>query len=232
MTTSLRSDPTTFPVDPPPSLLDAKVIAEHDWGAFRAVSTMVDHWDRPGWNGGRAYYWMLTFAHEEALIHEALTCQAVVADPFLDPVPSEGLHITLNKVADAADTNPVFLAQLVDRVRGQTPDTFELSVGPLAGSQGSLRYSVAPWGPVIDLHAVLAGAGAPAGGPTALLRPHLGIAYSNRARPAAEVIEQVALLRGRPRVAVRVDGVDLVELRRERAAYRWDVVARVPLCGT
>jgi hypothetical protein len=33
-----------------------------DWQRFRAVTSTVNHWNRPGWSLGReAYYWYLTF---------------------------------------------------------------------------------------------------------------------------------------------------------------------------
>ncbi|MCY0932157.1 hypothetical protein OTB20_39545 [Streptomyces sp. H27-H1] len=72
-------------------------------------------------------------------------------------------------------------------------------------------------------------AGVPGGKPTAHFRPHLGVAYNNRDRAAAECIEAVAELRGRPAVEVVVDQVSLVELRREERAYVWDVLHEVPL---
>lgn len=65
--------------------------------------------------------------------------------------------------------------------------------------------------------------------PTALFRPHLSLAYNNRPRPAAPVIEAVTPLRGLAPVDLHVPDVQLVELRREDRAYRWNVVKSLPL---
>ncbi|WP_395575382.1 hypothetical protein [Streptomyces sp. BK79] len=71
--------------------------------------------------------------------------------------------------------------------------------------------------------------GLPPRKPTALFRPHLSLAYNNRSRPAAPVIEAVTALRGLPPVDLHVREVRLVELRREGRSYRWDVVRSLPL---
>ena len=72
-------------------------------------------------------------------------------------------------------------------------------------------------------------AGAPGRRSTESFRPHLGIAYSNSIRPAAPIAAQVAELRDRPSIPLPIGHVDLVELRREYAAYRWEVIAEVTL---
>ena len=233
MGTVLRRDRRSFPPDPPGDLDDPHAIAAHDWAAFQAVSHMADHWDRPGWNGGRAYYWMLTFPSHNTLIDDARVLQDAVAGPTLDPVPADGLHITLNKVAESGTFSRNDLARVASLAQEYAPRAFHLQVGPLAGSKGALRYSVAPWVPLINLHESLAQAGAQAGAPggrsTKSFRPHLGIAYSNSIHPAAPVAAQVAELRGRPSIPLLIGHVDLVELRREYAAYRWEVIAEVTL---
>ncbi|PVE04520.1 2'-5' RNA ligase family protein [Streptomyces scopuliridis] len=233
MSAVLRRDRRAFPSDPPRDLADPHAIAAHDWAAFQAVSHMSNHWDRPGWSGGRAYYWMLTFPNERALINDARACQDAVTNPALDLVPADGLHITLNKVADSAAMGERDLARVVQVAQDTAPQAFDLQVGPLAGSRGALRYSVAPWNPLISLHAILARAGTLAGAAggrsTESFRPHLGIAYSNTTRPADSVISQVAELRGRPTLPVHVSHADLVELRRENATYRWDVISAITL---
>ncbi|MCZ9353478.1 2'-5' RNA ligase family protein [Streptomyces mutabilis] len=93
--------------------------------------------------------------------------------------------------------------------------------------------TVAPWGPVLALHLALSESMASLGlaprKPTALFRPHLSLAYNNRPRPAGPVVEAVTALRGLPSVELHVREVQLVELRREDRAYRWDVVKSLPL---
>lgn len=114
-----------------------------------------------------------------------------------------------------------------------SPSGFRLRAVPLAGSRGAVRLTVAPWGPVLALHAALSESMAPLGlaprKPTALFRPHLSLAYNNRPRPAAPVIEAVTPLRGLAPVDLHVREVQLVEPRREDRACRWDVVKSLPL---
>lgn len=63
---------------------------------------MVDHWDRPGWTAQtRAYYWTLAFSACPALAGLARRCQQHLAPLGLDPVPEDGLHITLTRVGFA-----------------------------------------------------------------------------------------------------------------------------------
>jgi hypothetical protein len=104
---------------------------------------------------------------------------------------------------------------------------------PLAGSRGAVRLTLTPWEPLVRLHAALVAAnasvGLPAMKPTTLFRPHLSLAYNNRPRPAGPVIETVAGLRSLPSVELSVADVQLVELRRCGAEYRWDVLASLPL---
>ncbi|MBO2459849.1 2'-5' RNA ligase family protein [Actinomadura violacea] len=226
-------DPRAFPPAPPADLDDAEAIAANDWEAFRQVAQMRDHWSRPGWYPGRrAYYWMLTFPDEPELLAMAHRCQSAIAPLGLDLIPDDGLHITLTRIAEAG-TPRARLDALAEHAAEQIPTAFELSFGPLAGSPGAVRFSVVPWRPLVELHAVLAHAnlraGVDVGTPTARFRPHLGIAYSNRVRPAAPIIETVAILREAEPVLTQVVSVELVELRREASTYKWDVLHRVPL---
>jgi 2'-5' RNA ligase len=227
-------DPRAFPPAPPADLDDAEAIAANDWEAFRQVAQMRDHWSRPGWYPGRrAYYWMLTFPDEPELLAMAHRCQSAIAPLGLDLIPDDGLHITLTRIAEAAGTPRARLDALADHAAEKMPTAFELSVGPLAGSPGAVRFSVAPWRPLVELHAALAHAnlraGLDVGTPTARFRPHLGIAYCNRVRPAAPITEVVASQRSVTPVRAEVVSADLVELRREASTYKWEVLHRIPL---
>ena len=232
----LVTDDRSFPVAPPEDLDDASAIVANDWAAFAGINRMTNHWDRPGWVPGHtAYYWMITFPDQQDLIDEASYCQRQIAGLALDPVPSDGLHVTMAKIGDAAALRPRDIDELARRASTAVTRAFPMTVHPLAGSRGAVRFSIAPWTPVVQLHAALVAtgqaAGVPGGKPTATIRPHLGIAYNNCDRPAEPVIERVALLRRRPPITVHVENVDLVKLRREGAAYRWDVLHRVPLAA-
>ncbi|MFJ8599413.1 2'-5' RNA ligase family protein [Streptomyces shenzhenensis] len=113
------------------------------------------------------------------------------------------------------------------------PSAFSVRAMPLAGSRGAVRLSLGPWEPLLRLHHALAKAGSSAGlapkKPTSAFRPHLSLAYNNRRRPAAPVVEAVSGLRALPAVELSVSAAQLVELRREGRTYRWDVRKTIPL---
>ncbi|WP_434976253.1 2'-5' RNA ligase family protein [Streptomyces mirabilis] len=234
MAPELDTDSRAFPCVPPSDLDDPRVIVEHDWAAFRAVEQMTNHWDRPGWSDQRrVYYWMLTHANAPELVRRAEYCQGSLEHLGMDFVPSDGLHVTMPRVGDA---ELVSMAQ-IQSLRASAADTFfrgfRVLAHPLAGSRGAVRFSLSPWRPLVRLHTMLRAlgeqAGAPGGKPTSVFRPHLGIAYNNRGRSAAPVIEAVSQLRGLPPVELEITSVELVELRRQDNAYRWETVFTLPL---
>jgi 2'-5' RNA ligase len=230
----LSADPAAFPAEPPTDTHDPAATAAHDWAAFSALEEMTDHWARPGWSdGSRAYYWMLTFPDDQRLAALARQCQQELAPLGLDPVPADGLHITLAHVGrpDAVDAGQ--LDSLALGAEALLPDAFSVRAMPLAGSRGAVRLSLGPWEALLRLHHALATAGSSVGlapkKPTSAFRPHLSLAYNNRRRPAAPVVEAVSGLRALPAVELFVPAVQLVELRREGRTYRWDVRKNVPL---
>ncbi|MFH9561195.1 2'-5' RNA ligase family protein [Streptomyces globisporus] len=237
MTPDLDVFAEAFPHRPPPDLDSPEVLVEHDWQAFSAVEQMTDHWARPGWHDGvRVYYWMLTFPDAEGLISLARQCQEELAHLGMDRVPEEGLHVTLTRVGRADLVSDDQVRRLADLAEQTAPPAFEIAAHPMAGSRGAVRFTLAPWSPLIRLHAALSEAGrhvhVPGGKPTAAFRPHLGVQYSNRTCSAAPVIESVAPLRSLEPVPLTIGSVELVELWRTSApapAYRWRVVHRVPL---
>ncbi|MFJ2161257.1 2'-5' RNA ligase family protein [Streptomyces sp. NPDC087856] len=224
----LSADPAAFPAEPPADTHDPAVTAAHDWAAFRALDEMTDHWARPGWpDGSRAYYWMLTFPDDQPLAALARHCQEELAPLGLDPVPTDGLHITLARVGRPGTVAPDQLDNLARDAEALLPSAFSVRAMPLAGSRGAVRLSLGPWEPLLRLHHALAKAGNRAGlapkKPTSAFRPHLSLAYNNRQRPAAPVVDAVSRLRVLPAVELAVAAVQLVELRREGRTYRWDV---------
>ncbi|MFG2963060.1 2'-5' RNA ligase family protein [Streptomyces sp. NPDC048288] len=230
----LSADPAAFPAEPPADTHDPAVTAAHDWAAFSALDEMIDHWARPGWSdGSRAYYWMLAFPDDRRLATLAGHCQEELAPLGLDPVPTDGLHITLARVGRSDAVAPGQLDSLARDVEALLPPAFSIRAMPLAGSRGAVRLSLGPWEPLLRLHHALAEAGSSAGlapkKPTSAFRPHLSLAYNNRRRPATPVVEAVSALRALPAVELSVSTVQLVELRREGRTYRWDLRKSVPL---
>ncbi|MEU4347113.1 2'-5' RNA ligase family protein [Streptomyces sp. NPDC023838] len=187
---------------------------------------MANHWDRPGWNEDtRAYYWMLTFPGNSPLIKHMQQCQRALAHLDFDNIDADGLHLTLGRIGLVDDVTDDQLDQLTRDAQRKISGSFTLQAIPLTASRGAIRYSVAPWTPIVELHQTLNAIGAanglPPHKPTTVLRPHIGLAYANRTLPADRVRTALRPLRELKPVDIPVHQVDLVELRREGRAYRW-----------
>lgn len=221
----LKTDPRAFPAVPPPCCDDPVQVAEHDWAAFTSLPEMANHWNRPGWSPAtRAYYWMLTFPDAADLIEMTRECQHALRHLEFDMVPTDGLHLTLARIGSSDTISFGQLDQLAGTVQGSTT-AFNLQVIPISGSSGAIRFSIAPWTPLVRLHASLSAAGTKLGmaphKPTSIFRPHVGIGYCNRRMSADIVRDAVQPLRTLAAVDVPVGQVDIVELRREERTYRW-----------
>ncbi|MGW2702330.1 2'-5' RNA ligase family protein [Streptomyces sp. NPDC001340] len=195
---------------------------------------MKDHWDRPGWTSStRAYYWMLTFPDATPLIDHAGRCQKELRHLAFDDIDADGLHLTLGRIGRIDEIDPGHVDRLVAKAHERRPESFTLRAVPLTASRGAIRYSVAPWTPVIQMHEALSAAGTESGipprKPTSLFRPHLGIAYCNRPISADIVRDAIRPLREFDAVDALVQKVRLVELRREGQAYRWQVIHSLEL---
>jgi 2'-5' RNA ligase len=195
---------------------------DEDWTLFSGLTSMVNHWDRPGWlPGRRSYYWYLTFDS---------------ANLYLDPVPLDGLHLTLAKAGWADELTEDEVERVVRRATQEVAPapSFHLEVGPLAGSSGAVRFSVTPWHRLEWLYTTLdqarhTGAIGPHSENT--FRPHTGIAYCNTPVDAAELITTVRTLRTLPPVRTRVKEVQLVMLERQGRTYSWSVRHAIPLAS-
>jgi 2'-5' RNA ligase len=211
-----------------------------DWERFRRLPVMRNHWDRPGWWPGRqSFHWFLTFDDADDLRTLAAACQQRLDYPFLDPVTPGNLHLTVRRLAFTDEVTPAdvdtVIAKAADGCCALAP--FTVRIGPLAGSAGALRFTVTPWQPLLDLHAVVSdavasiGAGLDPSAGSHGFRPHIGIAYCNTTVPTATIVNRVAALRVLPPVDVHVQTLTLVRLRRDNHSYHWDTVARLPLSG-
>ncbi|MFD3592927.1 2'-5' RNA ligase family protein [Nocardia sp. NPDC058640] len=227
-----------FPRQPPDSTSDPDAIARNDWNAFAEIEILRDHWAVKQWTPGRTgYYWYLTFDDSD-LNALAADCQKALAIGGVDPVPLDALHLTMMGVGDTNVVSDQQIDELVSFARESLSEVkpFDLTVGPLSGSRSAIRFSVAPWDPLLDLHQILSVCTAQAlpnsSAPnSSRFRPHLGIAYNNTDRAAAAVIDAVAAVRTARSVTVRVNQVELVVLRRDGHAYRWTTRAVLALGG-
>lgn len=223
-----RSAP--FPLTPPDSLTDVEVIRAHDWAAFQAVDTLVEHWDRPGWRSGRAsYHWMALTSVGQPVLDLLRHTQVGLADQQgLDLIALDAIHLTVSRIGGESDVPTEQRPRIAAAGRARCADLrpFEVEVGPLAGSRGAVRFSIAPWDGLLRLHDrlraatidVLGESATPA--PSSAFRPHLGIAYSGRPQPARPVVQAVQALRRLPCAREVVSAAELVRLERADRAYR------------
>ncbi|MEV0437025.1 2'-5' RNA ligase family protein [Nocardia sp. NPDC050413] len=231
----MKSKP--FPPCCPDSLDDAGEIRRNDWTAFSSLSRMENHWEIKPWPPGTSsFYWYLTFGHDDALASTANACQDALESFPLRPVAVETLHMTLLKVGGFDTVESFVLERVIDNACNalKSVSRFELEVGPLAGSAGAIRFSVAPWSPVLDLVGRLGAAQESEPGlspvkPGQNMRPHIGIAYSAARQPVAPILDTVAGLRELAPVATVVKDVKLVRLWRTDSAYEWEEKATISL---
>lgn len=212
-----------------------------DWQVFRKLQRLADHWYwRPGWRPDRHYLtWYLLFDPDDhADLGTFVAEQQQHLDlPYLDLVPPDGLHLTVQGVAFAEDISADQATQIGATARDLCADLgpFDLTIGPLAGYPGGVFLRAAPWDPVHQLRSHLRHAIGQIIGENRVpdephrFKPHVSVGYCNDAAPAAELIDRVQGLRRRPPLRLTVDAAHLIELRREQHTYRWDVIESVHL---
>lgn len=221
-----------FPPGLPASLDSQTAIEDHDWQAFRRLTHMENHWDRPGWlPGRRSYHWMLRFPDAENVRQLSERCQVQLPLVGLDMVPLDTLHLTIGRIGFTDDLVEATALSIAEEAASSCRilAAFPLTIGPLGGSAGALRFSVAPWSLLLKLHrqvtvATRAVIGARCVMDTTQFRPHLSIAYANASIPVASLIPDLERLRALSPEEVTVSSVSLVELRREGRAYRFETM--------
>jgi 2'-5' RNA ligase len=127
-------------------------------------------------------------------------CLSQLDLPYLDPVRLDKLHLTLPRIGWADELT----SESVGSVARTAEETcsgihpFTLSIGPLAGSAGAVRFSVSPWDPLFTLRDALLRAIRCALGAECQedgYRPHVGIAYCNSPVPATPLVKAIEPLR-------------------------------------
>lgn len=207
-------------------------------GPFGDIRLLRNHWSGPA--RPRAYYWYLTFADNAAVCDLAVRSQQALAFPYYDPVPPDGLHMTIDRIAPeggitTAQLNAVTAAA---RLTCQEIAPFRISLGDLSGTRGAVGFAVTPVTPIRRLRDALRAAtlsecpGAAVDGKEMI--PHVTIAYGNTdGVPAADAIAAVERLNASmPRAEATVDKAALVLLERRQRSYTWELLSQVPLTGT
>ncbi|WP_131787156.1 2'-5' RNA ligase family protein [Protofrankia symbiont of Coriaria ruscifolia] len=204
-----------------------------DWEAFQRTEQMANHWYwRPGHRPGRNYLtWYVVFDDQALRDHVAYPQKALADLNYLDPVPADGIHMTVQGVGFPDQVDIETAARIGEQAAARTADIepFTLTVGPIAAYPGGTFLRAAPWGPVADVRERLREAIATELGadqvPTepARFKPHISVTYCNATPPVAEVIHRLTELRRIPPITVPVTSVSLLELRREGHTYRWTI---------
>ena len=213
-----------------------------DWARFRQVDRLADHWDRHDWPPERRYLsWYIVF-DSPSLADYVKSYQAPLADlDYLDPIPPDGLHMTVQGIAYVDELSQEQTAEIARRAQGPCSGMapFELRVGPIGGHRGGTFLRTAPWEPVVELRRHIQQAVREVLGPRDLaepsagFKPHISVTYCHSDPPAADLISRLEELRSdwEP-ITVPVTAVSLLEVRRENRTYRWTERNRIPLTGT
>lgn len=207
------------------------------WEAYQRLPNLREHWYwRPGWRPGRSFYtWHLTFDGQQALFDLVHRVQAGLDLPGLDPVPMEGLHLTMQGVGFTDEVGTGDLAAIVDAARARCADLspFALTLGPVDPDAEGIGLLVSPWAAVERVRAAVRDAigSVWAEVPEAAdgFRPHVTVAYSGASVPTDPIRERLAVLRDVPPVVAPIGEVQLIALNRDDRVYRWDVVASLLL---
>ncbi len=207
------------------------------WQAYQQLERLREHWYwRPGWRQGRSFYtWHLTFDGQAALFDLARRLQAGLDLPGLEPVPMEGLHLTMQGVGFADEVSREDLAAIVAaaRVRCGALRPFRLTLGPVDPDAEAVALLVCPWAPVEQVRMAIRDAIGSVWGDVPEsqgdFRPHVTVAYSGANVPVDGIRQRMRALRDLAPVSVDIGEVQLIALNRDERVYRWDVVGSVPL---
>ncbi len=223
---------STFPADLPPSLDDPAAIAQHDQAAYFGLDRLLRHWDRPH---RTALGWLVDFGAIPAAVDLAERCQSQLPKEGLDRIPVRWLHMTIRGLGYADETPDDVIEAAVEGVRHRLKDwePLDLSLVPLAGSPGAVRFSVTPWRQLLDLFdAISDGSQLNDKKGVDVYRPHVGIAYSAVQQPAEPIQQAVRTLADQePPTAIRINEVCLGRVSRSQGFYQWDSLAAVALGG-
>jgi 2'-5' RNA ligase len=200
---------------------------------------MRDHWWwRPGWRPGRRFYtWHLTFGHSPELANLAVEYQNAVKLSFLDPVPIDGLHLTMQGIGFTDEVAGSDLAAITSAARDEcaTLRPFEIAAGPAYADPEGVPLVIEPWEPIEEVRRSMRRAIGQVWGLGRVpereeeFTPHITLFYSNAQADPAPLRRALAALQSTPPAKTMVRAVSLIQLGRDEHVYRWSTIAEVPL---
>ncbi|MEX5712744.1 2'-5' RNA ligase family protein [Parafrankia sp. FMc6] len=208
--------------------------------AFARLDRMRDHWWwRPGWQVGRSFYtFHVTFEDAPEVAKLAGYYRRALDLPTLDPVPDEGLHLTMQGIGFTDEVTEVEVNAIVGaaraRLAGLAP--FDLTLGPADADPEAVMLQVAPWAPLEQVRAAVRSAISDVSGDARVpdradgFTPHVSVAYSGADAPAEPLRRRLAEIEPRA-TTTRVTAVQLIDLNRDDQVYRWSTVATLGLGG-
>lgn len=230
-----------YPAEEPPPGAGPEEIRDYEAKAFAELDQLVDtRRDRPD-GSYVTYHWMLGFYGEYALHRVLDICRRELADPDLQPVPADRVYLPLLRIGAEEDLRDGELDQIEWLVRSWAGEQaqFRINLGPPAGGPGSVRLSVAPWEPVLEMRHALRRCTRQVLGLRPWLReltpyrPHVPLAYCtappSAPLPADRIRGRLAALADLHPVRLRIRRISLVRITRSAGSARWYTVADTAL---
>ncbi|WP_280262236.1 2'-5' RNA ligase family protein [Nocardia abscessus] len=183
--------------------------------------------------GPLGYYWFITFEHASVLHALTEECQQAIDTTHFYPVSSDGLHLTLDRIAYDGESAREQLDSIVTAARRACKDQrpFTMTIEQASNLRDAIGFKVSPAERVRNLRDALRSATlsvlpeAPV--KESVSDPHVTIAYPAFAM-ATDAIEISTAIH---RADVSVMEAAMVSLERRESSYSWDVYARIPLAG-
>lgn len=196
----------------------------------------TDRWWRPG---VPVLTWHLVFDDHLALHDLARRVGPLLDLTWLDRVPIQWLHVTLQGIAPEPEVEPAdrdrLVAEAAARCAGLEP--IHLRLGPARVGTHGVALEAEPAVGLRDLRDRLQDADAATRGHDRVpdwrspLHPHVTLAYANARSVAAALRETLAASEAETTLELTPTKVSLLRLHRAHRLYHWDVLEEVPLAS-
>ncbi|MET8150144.1 2'-5' RNA ligase family protein [Actinoplanes sp. NPDC049668] len=209
-------------------------------GAIKHVDQLQDHWWwRPGWRNGRHFYAChFTFTDQPAIHDLVATYQRSLSDmDGLDLIPQRWLHLTTQEIG-SMDSIDESSAERLRKAAGELLADVDAPTvtfhRPVVRSE-AIYLPAEPAKGIDQVRRAIGKAVASVLGrerlnQSASFRPHVSIAYSNRAQPAEPIVDRLRQTGAEP-VTLSLRRIDLLEYHRDRRMYEWTRSSPIAIGG-